>query len=79
MPSFKSTADHQLGRDEALRRLVAGAPDHLLDSGWLLLEHGFEQGPAVRVMLREAGFSEIATRCDMADRERVTGGQWRAE
>ena len=63
----------------ALRRLVAGAPDHLLDSGWLLLEHGFEQGPAVRVMLREAGFSEIATRCDMADRERVTGGQWRAE
>ena len=32
---------------EDLGRLVTGAPDQLLDGGWLLLEHGFEQGGGV--------------------------------
>ncbi len=26
-----------------MRHIVAHAPDHLLQSGWLLLEHGFDQ------------------------------------
>ncbi|MCB1674791.1 MAG: peptide chain release factor N(5)-glutamine methyltransferase [Halioglobus sp.] len=63
----------------ALRRLAAGAPAHLLDGGWLLLEHGCEQGRAVRAMLCEAGFSEITTRRDLAGRERITGGRRHAQ
>ena len=61
-----------------LTRLAQGAPAHLLPGGWLLLEHGFEQGDAVRRLLREAGFGEVSTRCDMAGHERITGGCWHA-
>ena len=62
-----------------LGRLVAGAPDHLLDDGWLLLEHGFEQGDTVRAMLSDAGFSQVSTRQDMSGQERITGGCWHAD
>jgi release factor glutamine methyltransferase len=64
---------------EDLERLVSGAPDQLLDGGWLLLEHGFEQAEAVRAMLRDVGFAQIETRRDMAGLERVTGGCWHAD
>jgi release factor glutamine methyltransferase len=62
-----------------LARLAAGAPAHLFDGGWLLLEHGFEQGGAVRGMLADAGFREVNTRRDLDGRERVTGGCWHAD
>ena len=64
---------------EDLGRLVAGASDHLLDGGWLLLEHGFEQANAVRVMLHDAGFSQVSTRRDMSGQQRITGGCWHAD
>jgi release factor glutamine methyltransferase len=59
--------------------LVAGAPAQLRDGGWLLLEHGFDQGEAVRGMLRDGGFGRVETRRDMAGQERITGGCWHAE
>lgn len=62
-----------------LVRLVSDAPAYLWSGAWLLLEHGFAQGPAVRNLLGEAGFSEVATRRDMAGHERITGGCWHAE
>jgi len=58
-----------------LRQLAAAAPAHLLPGGWLLLEHGFQQGAAVRQLLVSAGFGEVATRRDLAGHERVTGGR----
>lgn len=58
-----------------LARLVLGAPQHLVPGGWIALEHGFRQGSAVRRLLREAGFEQVATRRDLAGRERVTGGR----
>lgn len=63
----------------ALTELVAGARARLHDGGWLLLEHGFSQGEAVRALFRSAGFSDIATRRDLADQERITGGWLGAE
>lgn len=62
-----------------LHHLIAGAPAHLHDGGWLLLEHGFEQAAAVRAMLREAGFQSVSTRCDLAGHERISGGAWHAD
>lgn len=62
-----------------LRHLVAGAPAHLAEGGWLLLEHGFDQAPAVRAMLRESGFQQVSTQCDLAGLERVSGGCWNAD
>ncbi len=59
--------------------IVAGATGHLLPQAWLLLEHGCEQGPAVRDLLEEAGFREVSTRRDLAGLERITGGCWHAQ
>lgn len=59
--------------------LVSAAPTQLLDDGWLLLEHGFEQAEAVRRMLLHAGFRQVSTRRDMAGHERATGGCWHAD
>ena len=61
-----------------LAHIVAAAPLHLEENGWLLLEHGFEQGAAVRQLLLDAGFDAVTTRCDLAGHERITGGCWRA-
>ncbi|MDG2272285.1 MAG: peptide chain release factor N(5)-glutamine methyltransferase [Halioglobus sp.] len=64
---------------EDLGCLAVGAPDHLFDGGWLLLEHGFEQASAVRAMLHDAGFSQVSTRRDLSGQERITGGCWHAD
>lgn len=57
-----------------LAAIIAGAVAHLAPAGWLLLEHGAGQGPAVRDLLATAGFSDIATHADLAGRPRVTLG-----
>jgi release factor glutamine methyltransferase len=59
----------------AIREIVAGAPPHLVDGGWLLLEHGREQGAAVGKLMRAAGLVEIATERDLEGRDRVTLGR----
>jgi len=59
---------------EALRAIVAGASAHLVPGGRLLLEHGDDQGEAVRRLLRAAGFGAIESRADLAGHERATGG-----
>ena len=63
---------------EDIERLIAAAPGHLCPGGWLLLEHGWQQGSAVRDCLLAAGFNAVSTRRDLAGRERVSGGRWRA-
>src|SRR5690606_11526735 len=60
---------------DAIRAITAGAPAHLVAGGWLLLEHGFDHGPAVRALLDAAGFSGIATLADLEGRDRVTLGR----
>jgi release factor glutamine methyltransferase len=62
-----------------LARLIAGAPMQLHPGGWLLLEHGYQQGAAVRELLCDAGFCAVTTRQDMAGQERITGAHWHAE
>ncbi|MEW6703822.1 MAG: peptide chain release factor N(5)-glutamine methyltransferase [Pseudomonadota bacterium] len=60
----------------ALERLIAGAPAHLRAPGWLLLEHGHDQGAAVRKRLVAQGFTNVSTRLDIEGRERCSGGCW---
>lgn len=62
----------------SLREIVAGAPAHLADGGWLLVEHGFDQADAVAALLRASGFAETETRRDLAGHARLTGGRWAA-
>jgi len=63
---------------DAIREIAQAAPSHLQPGGWLLLEHGWEQGVEVRALLDAAGFVEIATHRDIEARERVTCGRRRA-
>ncbi len=58
-----------------LRQIIAQAPAHLLPGGWLLLEHGFDQAPAVRALLQAAGLTEVQSRCDLNQIERCSGGR----
>jgi len=59
----------------ALRAIITAAPAHLEPGGWLLLEHGYDQGPAARELLDAAGLSEIHTEQDLEGRDRVTCGR----
>ncbi len=61
---------------DAIREIIAGAHDHLVAGGWLLLEHGWDQGEAIRALLVQAGFDEAQTVQDLEQRDRVTLGRW---
>lgn len=63
---------------DALRRIIRVAPDYLERGGWLLLEHGYDQGAAVLELLQAAGFSATECRRDLAGVERISGGRWHA-
>lgn len=60
---------------DAIREIVASAPAHLERGGWLLLEHGWNQGAAVRALLEQAGYAEVFTAPDLERRDRVSGGR----
>ncbi|WP_407072208.1 peptide chain release factor N(5)-glutamine methyltransferase [Solilutibacter oculi] len=58
-----------------LRVIIGEATSHMIEHGWLLVEHGWNQGAAVRALFVEAGFVEVATARDLEDRDRVTLGR----
>lgn len=64
------------GREGAgdLEEIVRGARAHLHPFGRLLVEHGWDQGPAVRASLSAAGFDAVTTEKDLGGNDRATGG-----
>ncbi|PAR30385.1 peptide chain release factor N(5)-glutamine methyltransferase [Vibrio metoecus] len=62
-----------------IRYISTHAPHFLLDCGWLLFEHGYDQGAAVQMMLRELGYQNVTTEQDYAGNDRVTLGQYKME
>jgi release factor glutamine methyltransferase len=60
---------------DSIRTIIAGALAHLKPDGWLLLEHGWDQAQAVTTLLREAQFTQVQSRRDLAGHTRCTGGQ----
>ena len=65
------------GRDglDDIRRIVEGARDCLTPGGWLLFEHGWNQGDSARTLLEAAGYAEVFTAQDLERRDRVSGGR----
>jgi release factor glutamine methyltransferase len=65
------------GRDglDCYRLLAAQAGDRLCPGGWLLVEAGIGQVPAVRELFKQAGLKEIFSRDDYAGIPRVVGGR----
>ena len=57
----------------AIRHIVQASPMFLQHGGWLLLEHGFEQGQAIRQALQARGFVDADTRRDLAGQPRCSG------
>ena len=72
-PSALASGDDGL---DAIREIASGAPSHLEANGWLLLEHGLDQGESVRALLQQAGFADVQTTRDLEGRERVSSGRW---
>ena len=58
-----------------LRLIVEQAREHLLPGGWLLLEHGWDQGDEVAGLLTAQGYGDIQHRLDLAGHVRCTGGR----
>jgi len=54
-----------------IRRLVAGAPEWLAADGWLVLEIGHDQGPAVLDLLSRAGYRDAEIRQDLSGHNRI--------
>lgn len=66
--------DHADGLS-AIRIIAEGAPQRLSKGGWLLVEHGYDQAPAVRELLIRQGFQEVQSWKDLAGIQRATGGR----
>jgi release factor glutamine methyltransferase len=64
-------------RLDAIRAIVARARDHLVTGGWLLFEHGYDQGERCRSLLAMYGYVEAQTWPDLAGIQRVSGGRAR--
>lgn len=58
-----------------IREIIKTAKEHLLIGGWLLLEHGYDQGNAVIDLFEQSGYSEVQCFQDYGDRERATIGR----
>lgn len=63
----------------ALAAIVAHTKPRLRPGGWLLLEHGHDQGEAVRSLLGKAGLVQVQTRRDLAGHERASGARRSAD
>ena len=58
-----------------ISKIVAQAADKLLDEGWLLVEHGADQGEVVREIFIASLFQLVETQEDLAGMERLTLGK----
>ncbi|AHF03056.1 N5-glutamine S-adenosyl-L-methionine-dependent methyltransferase [Marichromatium purpuratum 984] len=59
----------------AIRTILAEAPRCLRPGGWLMVEHGCDQGVAARALFGAAGLVEVATLDDLAGLDRITLGR----
>ncbi|MGF1644716.1 MAG: peptide chain release factor N(5)-glutamine methyltransferase [Thiotrichales bacterium] len=74
---FEPRAALVAGEDglDALRRICACARAHLNPGGWLILEHGYTQAPAVRELLTTHAYTGIESHRDWAGQPRATIGR----
>ncbi|MCK5894723.1 MAG: peptide chain release factor N(5)-glutamine methyltransferase [Endozoicomonadaceae bacterium] len=58
-----------------IRIIASQTATYLKPRGWLLLEHGYDQGSDVRDILAEQHFTAVETVRDLAGHDRVTRGR----
>jgi len=64
---------------DAIRHLCQHAMDYLVDHGWLIVEHGYDQKKSVYGCFAEHGFQSIVQLDDLAGQPRMTAGQKRPD
>lgn len=55
--------------------IIDQARAFLLPDGWLLLEHGWQQGEQVRALFAKNGYQDVETTRDYGGNERLTAGR----
>ena len=58
-----------------LQHVVSDAPARLNPTGWLAVEHGYQQAEPARALFAAAGFDAIETHDDLEGHPRVTSGR----
>jgi release factor glutamine methyltransferase len=59
---------------DAIREIIASAAAHLLPGATLILEHGYDQGPAARRLFRRHDYKKVRGYQDLAGNDRVVVG-----
>lgn len=59
-----------------IRIISNAARGHLVPPGWLILEHGFDQGPIIARRLAELGYENVTVMKDLSHHERICVGKW---
>lgn len=57
-----------------LQQIATAAPNYLNDTGWLIMEHGYDQGEQVSNILNEAAYQAISCMKDLAGNDRINLG-----
>ncbi len=60
-----------------IRGIAARAQNWLRPNGWLLMEHGYDQGDRCVELLSSLGYAEVADFQDLAGQPRACAGAWR--
>ena len=58
-----------------IEHLIMVSSRFLKPDGWLMIEHGYQQGSAIRTLFSNAGFGQVETLVDLAQLERITIAQ----
>jgi release factor glutamine methyltransferase len=75
---FEPSSALSSGNDglDCIRYLINDVPHYLKSPGYLVLEHGYDQGEAVRDLLDQRGYIAIKTDQDLGGQDRITSAQW---
>ena len=60
---------------DAFKKILSSTHQHLKPGGWLLFEHGYDQGATLRALFEQLGFESVQSRSDLAGICRCTGGK----
>lgn len=58
-----------------IRHICTEAVNRLTDGGWLMLEHGYQQGEQVQALMRKNRLTEVLTLVDLSGLSRATVGR----
>ena len=80
MPNLATEPERALVSDKNgladIEMIIQQAKKHLTVDGWVVLEHGYDQGEAVRHLFTQAGYKQVRTVKDYGGNDRVTLAQW---